>query len=111
MAEAMTIAHDDPTVRVIDLGGDPVTIADDPDSGERFCLYCKAEVKPYVRIVILNSEEWDYADDDTAYCPTCDDSDLCRVEDAEDTLRERALDAEADYRYSAWKDGDRVSPW
>lgn len=100
--------HDDASVRILHFAnGDTVTVANHPDTNDNYCLSCEDTAAPFAMVTVLNSEEWEYADDDSkAYCPVCLESDMCHEDDAESILRERAADDDADRRYHERKDGE-----
>jgi hypothetical protein len=59
-------------------------------------------------VTVLNPEEWEYASDDSqAYCPLCLTGDMCHEDDADDIMRQRAMDDEGDRRYHEAKDEGR----
>jgi len=106
---ATPIAHEDKSLRVLTSSfGVTLTVADDPDTDKRWCLECGAPTVPVVQVTILNDEEWVAAPGAESICPSCFESDLVMdEEDAEAELRERALDAEAEYRH----DRERERGW
>jgi hypothetical protein len=101
-----SLEHDDATVRILHLAnGDSLTVAAHPDTYDNYCLSCECEAAPLAMVTVLNSEEWEYANDDSqSYCPLCLDTDMCHEDDADSILRERYMDAEADRRYHEAKD-------
>jgi hypothetical protein len=117
MTTIRTLAHDDTTVREVTFdNGTVIVVANDPDSiPTAYCLDCEAEILPVVQVTVLNSEEWDYAPEawDRAHrftvslCPECFGTDICRADDVDQIQYDRMLDAIAEVREQARKDGER----
>lgn len=105
MTTITTLGHEDASVRTVAFeNGVTLVVANDPDTRDEFCWACEQSITPVVEIVVLNDEEWDYAENAATLCPLCWEESTCRAVDADQILREIAEDARAEYLYDARKE-------